>query len=83
MHSSAPSRRLEPAGGEEEEEEGGYEQGQESGVRGQRSGVRTHPDRGSVGALDGGRVEAREEGAITHRVTLSEHQRTRLTTGQL
>lgn len=43
----------------------------------------THPDRGRVRALDGWSVEAGEEGSITHRVTLSEDQRTRLTTGQL
>lgn len=43
----------------------------------------THPNRGSVRALDSRRVEAGEEGAVTHRVTLSEDQRTNLTAGEL
>lgn len=47
-------------------------------VRGQ-----THPNSGGVRALDGWRVKAGEEGAVTHRVTLSEDQRTSLATGQL
>ena len=50
---------------------------------GQGSKFRTHPDGSCVRAFNGGRVEAGEEGAVTHRVTLSEDERTRLTTGQL
>lgn len=47
------------------------------------SEVRTHPNCRGVRGLDGRCVEAGEEGAVTHGVTLSEDQRTGLTTGQL
>lgn len=45
--------------------------------------VSTYPDCSRVGALDSRCVKAGEEGAVTDGVTLSEDQRTRLTTGQL
>lgn len=44
---------------------------------------RTHSDSSCVCTLDSRSVKTREEGAVTHRVTLSEDEGTRLTTSQL